>query len=246
MLSVTILTKNSEKTLAPTLRSVAFCDEVIVIDDKSSDNTSDIAKKMRASVYSRSVSDDFASQRNFGLSKAVNEWVLFVDSDEIVSPELAREIQEAVLRVDVNGFYLKRLDVLWEKKLQHGETDRVRLLRLGKKGKGVWVRPVHEVWNITGVVGTLQHPLQHYPHPNVAQFLSAINTYSTINARHLYKEQVTSNVGSIIVYPIAKFIQNYLFRKGFLDGMPGILVAMMMSFHSFLTRSKLWILHHKP
>lgn len=243
-ISAIILSHNSEKTLPQTIQSVAFCDEVIVIDDTSTDNTVAIAKNMNAIVIGHPVNDDFSAQRNFGLTKAANEWVLFVDSDEIVSADLAREIQEAV-RLHVNGFYLRRLDVLWGRKIMHGETDRVRLLRLAKKGKGKWMRPVHEVWNISGVVGTLQHPLHHFPHPNVAQFLSNINTYSTINARHLYSSRVSVNGGHIVLYPVAKFIRNYIFRKGFLDGMPGMLVSVMMSFHSFLTRSKLWLLLHK-
>lgn len=245
-ISAIILSHNSEKTLLQTIQSVAFCDEIIVIDDESFDNTATIAKKMKASVFTHPVNDNFSAQRNFGLTKAKNEWVLFVDSDEIVSVDLASEIQDAVRKAEVNGFYLKRLDVLWGRELQHGETDRVRLLRLGKIGKGKWLRPVHEVWNISGVVGTLNHPLHHFPHPNVAQFLTNINIYSTINARHLYSSRVSVNGSHIVLYPVAKFIQNYIFRKGFLDGMPGMLVAVMMSFHSFLTRAKLWLLLHKP
>ena len=239
-ISAVVLTHNNEDTLASALASVAFCDEVIVIDDHSTDKTRSIAEKSGALVYTHELGGNFAAQRNFGLSKAQGEWVLFVDSDEEVPESLAREIKEAILQVDVNGFYLKRQDVMWNISLRHGETQNVRLIRLAKKGKGQWQRPVHEVWNVTGVVGTLIHPLRHTPHPNVAHFLDDINTYSTINAAYLFGQGVRVSWLQIVLYPMGKFFQNYVLRLGCLDGMPGITIAVMMSFHSFLTRAKLW------
>ena len=121
-----------------------------------------------------------------------------------------------------------------------GETERVRLMRLGKKGNGMWQRPVHEVWEVTGVVGTLSEPLDHFPHPDVAQFLYDVDQYSTINARYLRTRGVRSSWWQIPASPSGKFIQNYYLRLGFLDGMPGMIMAVMMSFHSYLTRAKLW------
>ncbi len=239
-ISAVILARNNEDTLAATIASVKFCDETLVIDDASTDKTSAIAEKSGAILHTHDLGSDFAAQRNVGLSKAKGEWVLFIDSDEVVSKELAREIQEVEQKVDVNGFYLKRQDMLWGSPLRHGETQSVRLLRLAKKGKGQWQRPVHEVWNITGVVGTLQHPITHTPHPNVAHFLDDINVYSTINAEYLFKEGARVSWWQIVACPVGKFFQNYILRLGCLDGMPGITVALMMSFHSFLTRAKLW------
>ena len=239
-ISAVILTKNSSKTLRATLESVSFCDETLVIDDHSTDTTLTIAKATRAIVFTRALESDFAAQRNFGISKASHEWILFIDSDEVVTEELREEIQAAIRNVDVNGFFLKRRDVLWGKPVLYGETAEVRLMRLAKKGSGKWTRPVHEVWNVTGIVGTLENPLMHLPHPTVADFLSDINSYSTINAMHFYKSGTRTSVWQIVGYPTAKFFQNYLVRQGFRDGMPGIIVALMMSFHSFLTRAKLW------
>lgn len=239
-ISAVILTQNSTPALEAALRSVSFCDEVLVVDDHSTDGLSVIAQKYGARVYTRPLDGDFAAQRNFGLSKASQEWVLFIDSDEVVPVELAHEIREAIQSVDVKGFFLKRRDILWGVPLMHGETASVRLLRLARKGGGKWTRPVHEVWNVTGVVGTLEHPLDHMPHPTVADFLSDINRYSTINAAHFHRLGVRASVWQIIGYPVAKFIRNYVIKSGYKDGTPGMIVALMMSFHSFLTRSKLW------
>lgn len=239
-ISAVVLTHNNQATLPVSLKSLGFCDEIVVIDDESTDETCDIAKKSGARVIPHPLKGDFAKQRNFGLAQVRQEWVLFVDSDEVVTPVLAKEIEEAVQKVDVQGFFLKRQDVLWGKSMQHGETQRVRLIRLAKKESGTWQRPVHETWNVRGVVGTLKNPLLHTPHPDVAHFLDDINTYSTINALHFFEIGKRASWWHIVAYPTGKFIQNYLWRLGFRDGMPGIIVALMMSFHSFLTRAKLW------
>lgn len=245
MISAIVLTKNSVSTFERTIASLAWCDEVIIVDDESTDKTVQIAKKNKAQAYSRALHDDFAQQRNFGLSKIRGDWVLFVDSDEVVSDALRAEIQEKVQVPSIQGYYVKRRDFLFGRWLKYGETAGVRLLRLARKNAGVWVRPVHEVWEVKGQVGELVHPLLHYPHPWVREFLSDINWYSTLNARCLKSEGRKSSLFEIVLYPLAKFKLNYFFRFGFLDGMPGILVAILMSFHSFLVRAKLYLLWNK-
>lgn len=254
MISAVVLSHNDEATIPTTLKSIAWCDEVVIVDDESTDKTVEIARRYGATVYSRALHDDFAAQRNFGLSKAKGEWVLFVDSDEIVSKDLAKEIQREIAsprqpagsRNDNIGFYLKRLDTMWGRELKYGETANVKLLRFAKKNSGTWTRSVHEIWDVKGETGTLTQPLLHYPHQDVAQFMEEINRYSTLNAQYFYKAGVRSNIFHILIYPSAKFFVNYIFRLGFLDGTPGALVAFFMSFHSFLTRSKLWLLSQKP
>lgn len=243
MISAIVLSYNDEDSIARTLESLTWCDELIVIDDFSTDKTVDIAKKYKAIVYQRRLADDFASQRNFGLTKVIGEWVLFVDSDEVVSPDLAKEIQKSV-EIDCAGFYLKRQDWLFGKKLRHGETGRIQLLRLARKNSGTWTRTVHEVWNVKGLIAELSHPIDHFPHPDVAQFIEDINRYSTINARYLYAKNVRVPAWHIIAYPCVKFFVDYVWYLGFLDGTAGAVVALMMSFHSFLTRAKLYLLWH--
>lgn len=242
MISAVVLTHNDEVILSRTLESLKWCDEILVIDDHSQDKTREIAKKYTSKIYTHALENDFAKQRNFGLSKAKGEWIFFVDSDEVVSSELASEIKETVKSGD--GYYVKRNDFLFGKWLKHGETGSVKLLRLAKKDRGIWVRPVHEVWNITGVIGTLTNPLLHYPHPNVAQFIEEINQYSTINAQYLFDKNIRVHWWHIVAYPKLKFLKNYFWHLGFLDGTAGAVVTIMMSLHSFLTRAKLWLLWH--
>lgn len=263
MITAIILAHNDEKIIERVIKSVQFCDEVIVIDDESADETVKLAEKAGARTFSRVLEDDFAGQRNFGLEKASGDWVLFVDSDEVVSPKLEEEIKEVISSRfptspsksfrneglhgigtvhDNIGYYLRRRDFIFGKWLRYGETANVRLLRLARKDAGKWVRPVHEVWWVNGETGLLANPLLHYPHQTVRDFLAEINDYSTKNAKYLFCEQVRTNWGQIVFWPLGKFVQNYFLRGGFLDGVPGFMVAMMMSMHSFLTRGKLYIL----
>lgn len=245
MISAVVLTKNEEKNIKDCLKTLAWCDEVVVIDDYSKDQTVNIAKKMGAKVFKRRLNDNYASQRNYGLGKARGDWILFVDADERIIDKLANEVKIIIKDKKLNGYYLKRQDIVWGKRLKYGETANVKLLRLGRKGAGEWQRRVHETWEIKGRKGELKEPLLHYPHPTIAEFLEEINFYSSLNAREFLKEGKRAGLIQIIAYPLGKFLKNYILRFGFLDGTPGMMIALMMSLHSFLTRAKLYLLWKK-
>ena len=245
MISVVILTKNEEKNIVDCLESLSWYDEIIIIDDNSEDRTLEVAKKMGAKVFTRSLDNDFSKQRNFGLEKADGDWVLFVDADERVSKELREEIQSSIKKDNSDAYVIKRTDSIWGKKLKYGETGNIVLLRLARKNKGKWEGKVHEEWKIEGRIDTLKNHLDHYPHPTVSEFLSDINFYTDLRAKDLFEKGIKSNFISILVYPTAKFLSNYFLKLGFLDGIQGLVLALMMSFHSFLVRGKLWHLWNK-
>ncbi|MBI3070130.1 MAG: glycosyltransferase family 2 protein [Candidatus Levybacteria bacterium] len=246
MISAVVLTKNEEKNIVDCLESLAWCDEIIVVDDNSEDRTSEIAQKMGASVFVHSLDKDFSKQRNFALSKAKGEWVLFVDADERAASGLKEEIIHLTTVHDrgkeLNGFFIRRRDFMWGKELKHGETGSIKLLRLARKDAGEWEGTVHEKWKIKGRVGELKNPLVHYPHQTIAEFLQEINFYTSLSAKQLYKNGIKVRWFDIILYPKAKFIYNYFIKLGFRDGLPGFIFAILMSFHSFLVRGKLWLL----
>jgi len=250
MISAVVLTKNEEKNIKDCLKTLKWCDELIVVDDNSMDKTVEIAKKMGVQVYTHNLNFDFSKQRNYGLSKARRDWVLFVDADERVSDALRYEIQytlssQNLLEQKMCGFYVRRIDFMWGKKLRYGETGNIRIMRLAKKSTGEWIRKVHEDWRIEGKIGQLNNPLYHYPHPSVTEFLREVNFYTDIRANELYEKKVKAYWWEIILYARIKFFVNYFLKKGFLDGVPGLIYALMMSFHSFLVRGKLWILWHR-
>lgn len=259
-ISAVVLTKNEEKNIERCLKSVSFCDEIIVVDDFSVDKTlQKIRNKYKILVFKRKLNGDFASQRNYGIEKAKNEWILFVDADEEVSDELQREIQYVIHHKsqfpisNISAFYIKRRDYFWEKELKWGEIRKIRqigLIRLIRKKTGKWVGKVHEEFKINSEkvlsagrrvkVKRLKSYLNHYPHPTIKEFLKEINFYSTLRAKELFSQKNKTNILEIIFYPFGKFFLTYFVKLGFLDGVEGFVYAFFMSFHSFLVRAKLF------
>lgn len=242
MITTIVLTRNEEQNILRCLNSLSWCDEVIVIDDNSSDATVSLAEKNGVKVRKRSL-DNFSSQRNYGLEIAKNNWVLFIDADEIVSENLKNEILEKInTSLDVVGFYIKRFDHLWGKKINYGDGKDMSFLRLAKKDAGFWKGVVHEIWDVKGKTKILNTPIEHYPHPTVKDFLSEINNYSTLRSRELFNAGRHTNMLMIILYTKGKFLDNYILKLGILDGTRGLIRALMMSYYSFLTKSKLYFL----
>lgn len=236
-ITAVILTKNNQTTLQRLITSLSWCHEIIVIDDQSTDNTIKLAKQSGARVLSRSLRHNFAAQRNFGLKQVRTDWVLFIDSDEIVTPPLAREIKSTITTSIYSAYSLRRLDIFLGKKLRFGETGHINLLRLARINAGRWHRPVHEIWRIKGSVGQLKSPLYHSPHPTLAGFFNKINHYTDIEAGYRRRQ---FDLFELIFYPPGKFFYNYFIKLGFLDGIPGLIMAVMMSLHSLLVRIKLY------
>src|SRR3989344_5806211 len=238
MLTVIVLTHNSAgdvKELLPQV--VGWAEEVLVVDDGSTDQTREIVEKAGARVITHELANDYSRQRNFGLDQAKNEWVLFVDADERVSEELKKEIVTAIKAGENDGFLIPRHDIFWGSRLRYGETGFTALVRLGKRSAGRWRRPVHEGWEINRV-GKLHSPLIHFSHPQLSLFLDDINRYTTIEADYRLKKGEQTTMAAILIYPMGKFVFNYVVRLGGWDGFPGLVMATMMSLHSLMMRAK--------
>lgn len=247
-ISCVILAQNEEKNIERAIRSVRFCDEIILIDDYSEDKTVDKARALGAVVYKRKLNNDFASQRNYGMEMARGSWIFFVDADEQVTKELAYEIKKSVhddSKSYINAYDMKRRDIFWGRELRYGEVGNMRLARLIKKKSGIWKGKVHEKFYTDLKTSSLKRLLLHYPHQSVSEFLTEVNRYSSIRAGELHVLGKDSSIISIIFYPLGKFLINYFFKFGFLDGASGFVYAFMMNFHSFLARAKLFLIHHK-
>lgn len=249
MISVVILTKNEEKNILDCLETVSWADQIIILDDNSEDRTLEIVNSLgfkNLSILERNLQGNFSEQRNYALSKAKHDWVMFVDADERITPELRHEINDFLIEEKnepkFNGMYVKRKDMLWGKLLQHGETGNISLLRLAKKNSGKWEGKVHEKWNVNGETDIFENYILHLPHQTVSEFLGEINFYTTLRARELFEQNQSSSLLRIIFYPKAKFFVNFILKLGFLDGIEGLVFAIIMSFHSFLVRGKLWLL----
>lgn len=246
-----VLTKNEEKNIVDCLESLSFSDEIIVIDDNSEDRTIEIVENFSKShknvkLFKRSLNLNFSKQRQFGIEKSSNDWILFIDADERVTEELAMEILDNVSSpAQFSGFLIPRIDFMWGKRLRHGETGNIKLLRLFNKKDGELVGKVHESWQTKKGVKILGSPILHYPHPTISEFLKEINFYTDLRADELYEQKKKVNAFSIFLYPVSKFLLNYFLKLGLLDGNAGLIHATLMSFHSFLVRGKLWQRYNK-
>lgn len=191
---------------------------------------------------------DFSYERNKLLEGVSTDWVLFVDSDEDVTPALKKEIKNVIESPKssyYSAYYIRRLDKFLGKRLNHGETGNASFVRLAKRDWGSWQGAVHEKWVGKGLVGTLKNPLLHTPHPTLSSFVTKINIYSSLAAKERYDHGIRSSFVHIALYPAAKFVCNYLLKLGFLDGVPGLIHAIMMSWHSYMTHTKNYLLWHQ-
>jgi glycosyltransferase involved in cell wall biosynthesis len=241
-ISGVIFTKNAENRIKECLKSLFFCNEIVIIDDNSTDNTENLVKLSKNTRFIRhSLSGDFSCQHNFGLSKATGDWILFVDDDEQVSPLLASEIETAMAGAEeINGFYLKRQDSIWGKTMKHGEHGTLKHLRLMRRGAGLWQGKVHERLFVKGKTRVLKHYLIHRPLTDLSSYLGKINFYTDLLAKEKLELGEKFSFFRLLCYPPAKFLQNYLWRLGFLDGNPGLIMGFMMSLHSLLVKAKMY------
>lgn len=215
-LSIIILSRPNEPLLAQTRKSANFADEILVIEEEQITN--------------------FAQVRNQALTKAKHEWVLFLDSDEVISPDSVNEIKEIVNENRLDGVYLRRQDIFYNKPLRFGEAGRIKLLRMGKKSKMAWNRPVHEVVAIDGLVEESNIRLLHYAHSSIDEFINSVINYAYLEAKYRLDQKMSFSSFQMIFYPPAKFIFNYIIKLGFPDGWRGLCYAMVMSLHSLAVR----------
>ena len=224
-LSVVILTNKQPDDFQPTIKSVAFADEVILVRDQPRFHP---------------LKGDFAAQRNYGLSKAKGDWVIMVDDDEVVSEKLAAETKKAISSAQYSAYYLRRLDRYFGQTLRHGETGNIKIIRLARKDAGRFIRPVHEVWQVKGPVGELTNPIFHNRRELVTPFIDRIALYGPLDAKELAKEDKPFSVFRLLANPLVKFIYNYQIKLGFLDGYLGLFQAYLMSVQSISVRVFQW------
>ena len=240
-LSVTIITRNESAHIEACLASVDWADERLVVDCGSTDDTVALAERAGARVV---VHDwpGYATQKNFAASQATHDWILSIDADERVTPELAREIQHLLQSVPaMPGYRLPR--ITWHLGRWFRTTDWYpdHQLRLYDRRHGRWTpRRVHESVDVDGQPGYLTHHLQHYAYRDIAHHLDTMNRYTTLAADDMFEAGRRVGAADVIVHPIAAFLRNYVLRRGVLDGVPGVIVSAMNAYYVLLKISKLW------
>ena len=240
-ISVVILTKNEEQNLPRCLEAVRWVDEILILDSGSTDGTLEIAKKFGAKVQQLPW-EGFGKQKQKGADLASGEWVLSIDADEVVTPELKAEI---VSRLAANngtaGYYLKRKSYFLDRFVRHGGWYPDWVLRLFKKGKGRFTpAPVHESVILEGPAARLEADLLHYTDPNFSHYLAKLNRYTDLSAQELFENGERGSLFRILANPAVKFFSQYFLKAGFLDGRAGFILAGASAFHVFSKYVKLW------
>ncbi len=241
-LSAVLITKNEEKNLEACLRSLSFCSEIIVVDSESTDRTLEIARRFTPNVYSRPWTN-FSEQRNYAASLATNRWIFSVDADERVSSDLATEITQKIGQPPhgLSAFAVPRKTYHLGKWIAHGGWYPNYVVRLFDRTQGRWEGgELHEYWSTTGRLGYVTHPIDHFSFENLADQVSRNNRYSSLGAVVLKKKGQPFSLARLAGKTISKFIETYILKKGFLDGLPGFIIAVSAAYSVFLKWSKLW------
>lgn len=248
-LSVVIITFNEESNIGRTLDSVLpmvrDCGEIIVVDSGSTDRTVEIAREAGAKVYVETWKG-FAAQKNSAIAKASCEYVLSLDADEVIEPELARAIEQACA-VGGDAYWMTRRNFFLGREIRHGGF-RERKLRLFRRGKGSFKNvPVHEVVEVSGKAEVIrQGAILHYAYPNLAGYLEHMNRYSSLGAElAVGKGHRSFSVVNVVIRPIATFIQKYFLKLGLLDGREGLLLCLYHSVYVSWKYAKAWELARK-
>ena len=252
LLSVAIITQNEERNLGRTLASVRWADEIVVVDSGSTDSTREIARSFGAQVIERDWTG-FAAQKNFALAQCTGTWILSLDADEELSPELQRQIRTLLgSQPLVDAFRLRRRNLFLGRWIRHGGFYPDAKLRLFRRHAANFAaqpafanRPVHETIHFDGAAQTLDFDLIHHAYPNLSDYLEHMERYSNLGAGLLLEKGRTVRslpafVARILLFPILSFLWNYVLRLGFLDGREGLLLHSYHAVYSSWKYAKAW------
>jgi len=240
-ISVVIITYNEEERLEGALKSVAdLADEVIVVDSFSSDDTLKVAKKYTKRVYRRKWTN-FADQKNFANSRASFSWILSLDADERVSPELGEEICRIKEdEPECFGFSIPRQVFYIGKWIRHSGWYPDRKIRLFRKEEARWEGEyIHEKLVIKGKIEKLKGSIHHFTYRSIAEHLARINKFSRLGAQKLYAQKKKSRWYHLAFLPFFRFTKSFFFRLGFLDGFAGLVISVLNGYAAFIRYAKL-------
>lgn len=250
-LSLIILHRNQADQLIQLCQNVPrWVEEILIIDDYSESSgwkrlKNQAANDSRIKLVRRALAGDFASQRNFALTQAVGEWSLFLDADEAPQTNFWETIFHAIQihnnpNTQTKNFYtLIRHQFFMNQVLTHGDGGNQKIVRLGKTklGQKLWIRKVHEVWNVpTSQIDNLPAIIQHQNYTDFFDWLAKLNMYAQLEADARSESESGSLILQLLIYPLGKFLYNYLWKSGIFDGFPGLAHTFSMSYYSAILR----------
>ncbi|MFH1090789.1 MAG: glycosyltransferase family 2 protein [Pseudomonadota bacterium] len=240
-LSVVVICHNEVSNIEACLESVTWADEIVVVDSGSTDRTVELSRGYTDRVYTRPWAG-YPAQKNAAFDLAASDWILSLDADERVTPGLAEKIKAVLAASDpgLDGYFLRRKVFYGRKWLRYGGFHPERILRLFRRGRGRCSdRTVHETIEVTGKTGLLQGYLEHYTYKSVSDYLQRLERYSSLSAEEYHRQGRTTGPVRMSGHAIFSFLQMFIFRRGFLDGYEGFLLAVLYSFYTFAKYAKL-------
>jgi glycosyltransferase involved in cell wall biosynthesis len=242
-ISVIVIAGNEESNIEDCLESVAWADEIVVVDSESTDGTVEIAKRFTPNVHTRAWRG-YANQKAYALQAASNEWVLSLDADERVQPKLADEIAAAELNA-FDGYRIKRDNYFLGKRIRGCGWGRDYQVRLFRKSRTTVIdRPVHEGFKVDGTMGTLAGAITHYSYRTLKEAFAKIDTYSTLEAEEKAHRMSANPIAMLCAPPLA-FLHHFIVRRGFIDGTYGAMVSLMHALTKMQVRMKIWEMRRK-
>lgn len=249
-ISVVISAWNEEAKIKRSLTSVMWADEIIFVDSDSTDQTVALAKKFTKKIFHRPNNPMLNVNKNYGFTKATGDWILCLDADEVITPELAKEIQ-SIFRINPLthqritfpvGYWIPRKNIIFGKWVEHGLWWPDKQLRLFARGHGKFAeKHVHEYLTVDGPTDTLIESMVHYNYETVSQYLRKLDTIYTENeVAHLFATNYQISWYDAIRFPVSDFLKVYFAQEGYKDGLHGLVLALLQSFYSLIVFAKLW------
>lgn len=255
--SAVLIVKNEENKIEKCLEHLQWADEIIIVDNHSTDNTLEIAKKYTSKIFIRKggVHDSVLDNKNFGFHQATKDWVLSIDADEIVTAACQNEILQKIKENTYDAFYFNFKQFVFGKEFVGPLFTHPKVIRLFKKGKARYSHDYsHQIVQVDGTIGQIKNPIYHYSYPDIENFINKMNYYTTFEVALM----TAGKVGGLLTKPIKKVNIYYLFieplfflpyqfiiKKNYKDGIYGLVWSVLMTFYLFTERTKLWLLQHK-
>jgi glycosyltransferase involved in cell wall biosynthesis len=231
-ISAVIITFNEEDRLPDALASLqGVADEIVVVDSYSTDRTPEIALQSQTKFYQNRF-EDYGQQKNIAMQKAAHEWILNLDADERVSPELKKsilELKETKVPGNVAAFAIKRKSFYLGRWIRHSGWYPDKKLRLFRKNGSIWQGRIHERLQVTGAVAPLSGTILHYTYRDISDHVRRLNLYSTFLAEEIVRQKKKCLVLRLFILPQVTFFRHYVWRLGFLDGFAGLVIATVSS-----------------
>lgn len=244
-LSVVIITKNEEDKISRCIESVKWADEILVIDDESTDRTKEIVEGLSARVIVNKSNGNFDNQRNIGIDSARYDWVLQMDADEVVTPFLQQKIQDTLKSTEkFSAFKFRRKNYFLGHFMRYaGEYD--YWLRLFNKKKARYVgADIHERLKVDGEVGIIEADMEHYAFKTITQFIARQNNYSSFESKAMFEREgvLPEKVirYNIKIKPFKIFWKTYVKKQGYKDGMHGLIWCVLLAFRQVMIWAKYW------